>query len=140
MFLGSIIPLSTEVKTSGGTALLAELLLWVAEGQPDWMVLLLLMVLTMMVSDILYKTATTIVAAPVSLHLATQPGVSADPFLMALAISASAAFLTPIGQKNYKIILGLGRYRFSDYWRMGLPLENIVVAISMPLILVFCPL
>ena len=140
VLLGSMIPLGTALETSGGTALLAELLLRVTEGQPDWMVLLILMIMTMTLSDILNNTATTIVAAPVALHLATQLGVSADPLLMAVAISASAAFLTPIGHKNNTIILGPGGYRFSDYWRMGLPLEIMIVAISVPLILVFWPL
>ena len=140
VLLGSMIPLGTALETSGGTALLAELLLRVTEGQPDWMVLLILMIMTMTLSDILNNTATTIVAAPVALHLATQLGVSADPLLMAVAISASAAFLTPIGHKNNTIILGPGGYRFSDYWRMGLPLEIMIVAISVPLILIFWPL
>ena len=140
VLLGSMIPLGTALETSGGTAVLADLLLWVTEGQPDWIVLLLLMIMTMTLSDILNNTATTIVAAPVALHLANQLGVSPDPFLMAVAISASAAFLTPIGHKNNTIILGPGGYRFSDYWRMGLPLEILIVAISTPLILVFWPL
>ena len=140
VLLGSMIPLGTALETSGGTALLAELLLQFTEGQPDWMVLLILMIMTMTLSDILNNTATTIVAAPVALHLANQLGVSADPFLMAVAISASAAFLTPIGHKNNTIILGPGGYRFSDYWRMGLPLEIMIVAISVPLILVVWPL
>ena len=140
VLLGSMIPLGTALETSGGTALLAELLLQFTEGQPDWMVLLILMIMTMTLSDILNNTATTIVAAPVALHLANQLGVSADPFLMAVAISASAAFLTPIGHKNNTIIRGPGGYRFSDYWRMGLPLEIMIVAISVPLILVVWPL
>ena len=140
VLLGSMIPLGTALETSGGTALLAELLLQFTEGQPDWMVLLILMIMTMTLSDILNNTATTIVAAPVALHLANQLAVSADPFLMAVAISASAAFLTPIGHKNNTIILGPGGYRFSDYWRMGLPLEIMIVAISVPLILVVWPL
>jgi len=140
VLLGSMIPLGTALETSGGTALLAELLLQFTEGQPDWMVLLILMIMTMTLSDILNNTATTIVAAPVALHLANQLGVSADPFLMAVAISASAAFLTPIGHKNNTIILGPGGYRFSDYWRMGRPLEIMIVAISVPLILVVWPL
>ena len=140
VLLGSMIPLGTALETSGGTALLAELLLQFTKGQPDWMVLLILMIMTMTLSDILNNTATTIVAAPVALHLANQLGVSADPFLMAVAISASAAFLTPIGHKNNTIILGPGGYRFSDYWRMGLPLEIMIVAISVPLILVVWPL
>ena len=81
-----------------------------------------------------------IVAAPVGIQMAETLGVNADPFLMAVAVAASCAFLTPIGHKNNTLILGPGGYGFGDYWRMGLPLEIIVVAVSIPAILVFWPL
>ncbi|MGY8957887.1 MAG: anion permease, partial [Alphaproteobacteria bacterium] len=62
------------------------------------------------------------------------------PFLMAVAIGASCAFLTPIGHQNNVLVMGPGGYKFGDYWRMGLPLEIIIVAISIPLIMFFWPL
>jgi len=98
------------------------------------------MIVTMSLSDVLNNTATTIVAAPVGIQMAQGLGVSPDPFLMAVAVAASSAFLTPIGHKNNTLILGPGGYRFSDYWRMGLPLEILVVAVSIPAILLFWPL
>jgi di/tricarboxylate transporter len=105
-----------------------------------WMILTVLMVATMSLSDVLNNTATTIVAAPVGIQMAQSMGVSPDPFLMAVAVAASSAFLTPIGHKNNMLILGPGGYSFGDYWRMGLPLEILVVAVSIPAILVFWPL
>ena len=81
-----------------------------------------------------------LVAAPVGIEMARALNVSPDPFLMAVAIAASAAFLTPIGHKNNTLILGPGGYGFGDYWRMGLPLEVIVVAVSIPMILLVWPL
>ena len=60
--------------------------------------------------------------------------------LMAVAIAASSAFLTPIGHKNNTLIMGPGGYHFGDYWRMGLPLEIIVVAVSIPMILLVWPM
>ena len=104
------------------------------------MVLTVLMLVTMTLSDVLNNTATTIVAAPVGIQMAASLDVSPDPFLMAVAVAASSAFLTPIGHKNNTLILGPGGYSFGDYWRMGLPLEIIVVAVSIPAILVFWPL
>ena len=98
------------------------------------------MVVTMTLSDVLNNTATAIVAAPIGIEMAGRLGASPDPFLMAVAIAASCAFLTPIGHKNNTLILGPGGYRFGDYWRMGLPLEVLVVAVSIPLILIFWPL
>lgn len=98
------------------------------------------MVVTMTLSDVLNNTATTIVAAPVGIQMAQSLNVSPDPFLMAVAVAASSAFLTPIGHKNNTLILGPGGYRFGDYWRMGLPLEIIVICVSIPAILFFWPL
>ena len=140
VLLGSMIPLGAALEQSGGTELIANSLTTLTDGMPAWAVLTVLMVVTMSLSDVLNNTATTIVAAPVGIEMARQLGVSPDPFLMAVAIAASAAFLTPIGHKNNTLILGAGGYRFGDYWRMGLPLEIIIIAVSIPTILVFWPL
>jgi di/tricarboxylate transporter len=77
--------------------------------------------------------------APIAIGVAARLGVSADPFLMAVAIGASCAFLTPIGHQNNTLILGPGGYRFTDFWRMGLPLEIVVVAVSIPMLLYVWP-
>lgn len=140
VLLGSMIPLGAALETSGGTQLIAGSLISLTDGLPAWMILTVLMVVTMTLSDVLNNTATTIVAAPIGIQMAQTLGVNPDPFLMAVAIAASSAFLTPIGHKNNTLILGPGGYSFGDYWRMGLPLEIIVVAVSIPAILVFWPL
>jgi di/tricarboxylate transporter len=140
VLLGSMIPLGAALDSSGGTELIAGALVALTEGMPAWVVLTVLMVVTMTLSDVLNNTATTIVAAPVGIQMATTLGVNPDPFLMAVAVAASAAFLTPIGHKNNTLVLGPGGYGFGDYWRMGLPLEIIVVAVSIPAILLFWPL
>ncbi len=140
VLLGSMIPLGAALETSGGTELIAGALVGWTEGLPAWAVLTVLMVVTMTLSDVLNNTATTIVAAPVGIQMAQTLGVNPDPFLMAVAVAASAAFLTPIGHKNNTLILGPGGYQFGDYWRMGLPLEIIIIAVSIPAILVFWPL
>ena len=140
VLLGSMIPLGAALETSGGTELIAGALVGLTEGLAPWMILTVLMIVTMTLSDVLNNTATTIVAAPVGIQMANSLGVSADPFLMAVAVAASSAFLTPIGHKNNTLILGPGSYTFGDYWRMGLPLEILVVAVSIPAILVFWPL
>ena len=140
VLLGSMIPLGAALETSGGTELISGALLGWTAGMPAWAVLSVLMIVTMTLSDVLNNTATTIVAAPVGIQMAQSLGVSPDPFLMAVAVAASSAFLTPIGHKNNTLILGPGGYSFGDYWRMGLPLEIIIVAVSIPAILVFWPL
>lgn len=140
VLLGSMIPLGAALETAGGTQLIANGLVSITNGLPPWAVLTLLMVVTMSLSDVLNNTATAIVAAPVGIQMAAALDKNPDPFLMAVAVAASCAFLTPIGHKNNTLILGPGGYRFGDYWRMGLPLEAIVVATSIPLILIFWPM
>ncbi|HGG05584.1 MAG TPA: SLC13 family permease [Aliiroseovarius sp.] len=140
VLLGSMIPLGAALETSGGTDLIANNLITLTEGMAPWAILTILMIVTMSLSDVLNNTATTIVAAPIAIKMAQGLGVDPDPFLMAVAIAASCAFLTPIGHKNNTLILGPGGYKFGDYWRMGLPLEILVVAVSIPAILVFWPM
>jgi len=140
VLLGSMIPLGAALETSGGTELISGWLISLTAGMAPWAILTILMVVTMTLSDVLNNTATTIVAAPIAIQMATALEVNPDPFLMAVAVAASCAFLTPIGHKNNTLILGPGGYSFGDYWRMGLPLEIIVVTVSIPAILVFWPL
>jgi di/tricarboxylate transporter len=94
----------------------------------------------MTLSDIVNNAATAVVMAPISLGIAQTLGVNPDAFLMAVAIGASCAFLTPIGHQNNTLVLGPGGYHFGDYWRMGLPLEAMIVVVSIPLIMVVFPL
>ncbi len=140
VLLGALIPLGVAVEETGAAALIAGSLIGVGEGLPAWVILTLLMVVTMTLSDVLNNAATAILAAPVALQVAEGLNASPDPFLMAVAIAASCAFLTPIGHQNNTLILGPGGYRFGDYWRMGLPLEILVVSVSVPAILLFWPL
>jgi di/tricarboxylate transporter len=94
----------------------------------------------MTLSDVMNNTATAVIAAPIAVEIASRLGVSPDPFLMAVAVAASSAFLTPIGHKNNTLIMGPGGYRFGDYWRMGLPLEILIIAVAVPMILWVWPL
>lgn len=140
VLLGSLIPIAGALETSGGTGLIAGGLVAVSEGYAAWVVLTLLLVVTMSLSDVMNNTATAVIAAPVTVEMAARLGVNGDAFLMAVAVGASCAFLTPIGHKNNTLIMGPGGYRFSDYWRMGLPLELLIVLVAVPAILVFWPL
>jgi di/tricarboxylate transporter len=140
VLIGSLIPIGAALETSGGTELIASGIVDLSQGAPAWLVLTILMVVTMTLSDVLNNTATALIAAPVGIGVANNLGVNADPFLMAVAVAASCAFLTPIGHKNNTLIMGPGGYRFGDYWRMGLPLEILIVAVAVPMILIVWPL
>jgi len=140
VLLGSMIPIGGALEASGGTALIAEQIVAVSAGYSAVVVLALLMVITMTLSDVLNNTATAVIAAPIAVDVSVRLGVSPDPFLMAVAVGASCAFLTPIGHKNNTLVMGPGGYHFGDYWRMGVPLELIVVAVGVPMILWVWPL
>ena len=140
VLLGSMIPLGVALESSGGTALIAGGIINLATGYSPVVVLTLLMVITMTLSDVMNNTATAVITAPIALDIANRLQVSPDPFLMAVAVAASCAFLTPIGHKNNILVMGPGGYRFGDYWRMGLPLEVLVIVVSIPMIVWVWPL
>lgn len=140
VLLGSMIPLGVALETSGGTGLLAAAITGLADGYSPVVVLTLLMIVTMTLSDVMNNTATAVIAAPVAMDIANHLQVSPDPFLMAVAVAASCAFLTPIGHKNNTLVMGPGGYRFGDYWRMGLPLEVLVIVVSIPMIVWVWPM
>lgn len=140
VLLGSMIPIGVALETSGSTGMIAALIVSAAANVSPAMVLVILMVVTMTLSDVMNNVATAVIAAPIAVSVANSLGVSPDPFLMCVAVASSCAFLTPIGHKNNTLILGPGGYRFGDYWRMGLPLEILVIAIGAPVILWVWPM
>lgn len=140
VLLGSLIPIGAALEASGGTETLANGIVALADGAPAWVLLTLLMVVTMSLSDVLNNTATAVIAAPIAVNIANSLNANPDSFLMVVAVAASCAFLTPIGHKNNTLIMGPGGYRFGDYWRMGLPLEILVIVVSIPAIMFFWPL
>lgn len=140
VLLGSMIPIGMALEDSGGTQLIAEVIIDLCSGSSAIVVLTVLMIVTMTLSDVMNNTATAVIAAPIAIDIADSLGVNADPFLMCVAVAASCAFLTPIGHKNNTLIMGPGGYRFRDYWRMGLPLEILVIAVGVPTILWVWPL
>ncbi|NHA15608.1 SLC13 family permease [Thioalkalivibrio sp. XN279] len=140
VLLGALIPVATAMETTGTAALVAGFLLdSVAQGHAV-IGLAVVLVVTMTLSDLMNNAATAAIMCPVAIGAASQLGVSADPYLMAVAVGASCAFLTPIGHQNNTLILGPGGFRFGDYWRLGLPLEVLVVLVAVPMLLWVWPL
>jgi len=140
VLLGSMIPIGSALESSGGTAMIANAIVGWTGGLPTVAVLVILMVVTMTLSDVLNNVATALIAAPIAVDIASRLGANPDAFLMGVAVAASCAFLTPIGHKNNTIIMGPGGYKFGDYWRMGLPLEILVLLVSVPMLLLVWPL
>ena len=140
VLLGSMIPVGGALQTSGTTDLISSGILVIGSDLSPVIVLILVLLITMTLSDIVNNAATAVIMAPISVNLAYNLGVNPDAFLMAVAIGASCAFLTPIGHQNNTLVMGPGAYRFLDYWKMGLPLQLIILAVSIPLILLVWPL
>ena len=140
VLLGALIPLGTALETTGATQVLVGGILGVAGRYSPIILLTLILVVTMTVSDVLNNAATAILMAPIAYNIATTLGLNPDTFLMAVAVGASCAFLTPIGHQNNALIMGPGGYEFGDYWRVGLPLEVVIVAAAIPLLLLAWPL
>ncbi len=140
VLLASLIPLAEAFERTGAADLLAGQITGLTHGYPAWVTLTVLMIVTMTMSDFLNNVATTLIAAPIAVSVAAATESNADTFLMGVAVAASCAFLTPIGHKNNTIILGPGGYQFGDFWRIGLPLEVLVIAVAVPTLLIVWPL
>jgi di/tricarboxylate transporter len=140
VLLGALIPVAGAMESTGTADLIARVLIGnLARGEP-LVGLAIILVVTMTLSDFMNNAATAAVMCPIAINTALQLGSRPDPFLMAVAIGASCAFLTPIGHQNNTLILGPGGLRFGDYWKLGLPLEILVIIICMLVLPVFWPL
>ncbi|HUF89617.1 MAG TPA: SLC13 family permease [Gemmatimonadota bacterium] len=135
VLLGAMIPIGDALERTGGARRVADQILAVSLDLPVPATLALFMLVTMGLSNVVNNAAAAVLMAPIALSLAAGLGASADPFLMAVAVGASSAFLTPIGHQSNTLVMGPGGYRFGDYWQMGLPLSLLVVLLGVPLIL-----
>lgn len=140
VLLAALIPVAGVMQTTGTADLIAKgMLTLMAQGNAI-IALGLILIVTMTLSDLMNNAATAAVMCPIAIGTASQLGANPDTFLMAVAIGASCAFMTPIGHQNNTLILGPGGFRFGDYWRMGLPLELLVILVSIPMLLWIWPL
>jgi len=128
------------LETSGGAALIAETMLTWGSEWPAIVTLVGLFVLSMVLSNIVNNAAAALLMAPIAASLARGFDASLDPFLMVVAVSASCAFLTPIGHQSNTLVMGPGGFSFSDYWKLGLPLSLVVLVVAIPMILLVWPL
>jgi di/tricarboxylate transporter len=139
ILLGAMIPVGAALETTGGAQRIADAILQVSSQLPPVYALTILLVATMFLSDLVNNAAAVVLMAPIGIKIAQGMSASVDPFLIAISIGASCAFLTPIGHQSNTLVMGPGGYRFGDYWRMGLVLEVIVVVVAIPLILITWP-
>ncbi|WP_404377578.1 SLC13 family permease [Vreelandella aquamarina] len=140
VLLAAMLPVGEALETSGGADIIAEALLRFGVEWPIIVSLVGLFMLSMLLSNVVNNAAAALLMAPIAASLANGFEASLDPFLMVVAVSASCAFLTPIGHQSNTLVLGPGGYRFGDYWKLGLPLSLVVMAVAIPAILWVWPL
>jgi di/tricarboxylate transporter len=139
VLLGAMIPVGRAFETTGAADSLGSLLVQGGAQLPLAGTVGIVLVVSMLLSNIINKSATTVLMAPVAVSVAQAIGGSPDPFLMAVAVGASSAFLTPIGHHCNTLVMGPGGYHFDDYWRMGLPVTILVIVITLPIIVWMWP-
>lgn len=134
ILLGAIIPVAEALETTGSADIISSLLLEYSDHMTSYMIVGSVLLTTMLLANFVNK-ASAVLMAPIAINIAGNLEVSADPLLMAVAIGATCAFLTPLGHQSNTLVMGPGGYEFSDYWKLGLPLSIIVTLIGVPAIL-----
>ncbi|HEX3864808.1 MAG TPA: SLC13 family permease [Stellaceae bacterium] len=140
VMIGAMIPVGESVSKTGTAELVATGLAHLADILPSYGMLGMILVTTMLITPLLHHAPAVLVMGPIAASLAQKLGYHVDPFLMAVAIGAGSDFLSPVGHQSNTLVMGPGGYRFSDYWHLGLPMSFLVVALGVPLILIFWPL
>jgi di/tricarboxylate transporter len=140
VLLGAMLSMGAALENSGGDQLIADQILSISNLVSPAVILVLIMLATMMLSDIVNNAASVVLMASIAVSVARGLGVSIDPFLVAVAIGGACAFLTPIGHEANVLVFEPGGYEFTDYWRLGLPLELLITAITVPMLLWIWPL
>ena len=130
ILLGAMIPIGQALASTGGTDLIAGIILDNAGALPIWVVLGLLMLVSMLLSDVVPNATTAILMAPIAIRVAIGLDASVDAFLMAVAVGSAAPFLTPIGHQSNTLVMGPGGYHFTDYARMGFLMELLVLVLG----------
>lgn len=137
ILLGAMIPIGTALETTGTTGLVADGIIYVTAGAPIFVLLIVVIAISMLLSDVINNAATAVIMAPIGVNIAQTLELSSDAFLMAVCIGASSTFLTPIGHQSNLLVMGPGGYKFGDYAKVGWKLDIIVIAVSVPFILLF---
>lgn len=140
ILLAAMIPIGNALQSTGGTGLIAHYFVELSGHISPLYILVIFLVVTMTLSDVMNNAATTVVMSPIAVSIAQALKLNVDPFLMAVALGASCSFLTPVGHQNNTLVMGPGGYRFSDYIKLGLPLEILILLTGVPLILWAWPL
>ena len=139
VLIAAMLPMSTAMEVTGGAEFLANALVQTLGSVGPLAVLAGVFILTSLLSQVMSNTATVVLLAPIVLQTAQQLQSSPYPLMMATAVAAAAAFLTPIASPTNMLVFAPGGYKFGDFSRLGLPLLALVFVISIVLIPIIWP-
>jgi di/tricarboxylate transporter len=135
LLLGALIPIGEALQSTGGTALIAGVVVGLAGEVPTWAMVALLLIVSMLLSDLIHNTPTAVLMAPIAVSIGQALGLPIDAFLMAVAVGSASPYLTPIGHQSNTLVMAPGGYRFSDYARVGALLDVLIVVTAVPMIM-----
>jgi di/tricarboxylate transporter len=139
ILLGAMIPVGEAFETSGAAESLANVAVGIVGTDSPTLLMGAILVVSIVLADLFSNAAAAIIMCPVGISMAERMDVSADPFLMAVAVGAAVGMVTPIGHQSSTLVWGPGGYRFSDYFRLGFITELMVAATAIPLLRWFWP-
>ena len=134
ILVGAMMPLSTAITATGAAQLLADGLIATVGGFGPRALVAGLFVLTGVLGQVISNTATALIIIPISVVAAQDMGISPQPVLMAVAVAAAAAFLTPVATPTNLMVMEPGGYRFGDYWKLGLPMMLLYFVVAVWLV------
>ena len=137
--IAGMLPLGIAMEQTGAAQFLAEGMVGVVGGLGPIAVMAGLFLLSAVASQVMPNPAVAVLLAPIAFNTATDLSISPYPLMMVVAISASAAFLSPVGHSANILVMGPGGYRFSDYTKVGIPLTIVVLLISLVIVPIFWP-
>ncbi len=137
ILLAAMIPIGNTLISYGITDSVSTYLASLSSAIDYVWLVVLIMIITMFLSDIINNAATAVIMAPLAVSLAEKINQPIEPFLMSVAIGASCAFLSPIGHQCNTLVMAPGNYKFGDYWKVGLPLEILIILVSVPAIIFY---
>lgn len=139
ILLGSLIPVSQALETTGAAGLISSLIIKIAPGVEPWAILAILLFFSMALTNLINNAAAALLMAPIAIGVAQLLGLNPDAFLMIVLVGSTSAYMTPIGHQSNTIIMGPGGYHFGDYWRLGLLVSVMTFFISIPVIMYLWP-
>ena len=133
-------PLGSALTNSGASDTIANVLLRLSSLISAQSILVILMIITIIITNLISGTATAVLMGPIALSLASAMGVSPDAYLVGVAIASTTAYMTPIAHQSNMLVMGPGSYEFKDYFKLGFPLTILSLLVSVPIIIYIWPI